>query len=268
MDEGQKKSLIGRGMKPRGNKAVKPQKEKKSMTEQSTTEGQQTDPKEAVLEPQEGNETPGNLEPENGENLLQNLEKSEATIARDDAPICPSCGQAFTWNEGLQSFEHDNPCSGADLEAALNESQEWPTHCAHGKPINEVCEKCKAADMGQVALLRGATDPSRNLQPLVVPKGSIDLRAFEAAQSAYGSVKFTEEPGEAWITKDGIKEILKRYRLGDQPDGSCGFIVKVQEGYVDAVKQWAEADGVEVERWLSDRLYEYISTYGEPAKGR
>ena len=56
--------------------------------------------------------------------------------------------------------------------------------------------------------------------------------------------------------------------IGVQPDGSEKFVITVQEGYTDAVRQWAEADGVPVERWLSDRLYEYISTYGEPAKGR
>jgi hypothetical protein len=55
------------------------------MTDQSTTEGHETPPKEAVLEPQEGNETPGNLEPENvesiGEESLQSLASSEATVA-------------------------------------------------------------------------------------------------------------------------------------------------------------------------------------------
>ena len=51
------------------------------MTEQSTVEGHETPPKEAVLEPQEGNETPGNLEPENGENLLRNLENAQSAVA-------------------------------------------------------------------------------------------------------------------------------------------------------------------------------------------
>jgi hypothetical protein len=46
------------------------------MTEQSTDEGQPDHTLEPVLEPQEGNETPGNLELENGENLLQNLENA------------------------------------------------------------------------------------------------------------------------------------------------------------------------------------------------
>jgi hypothetical protein len=281
------------------------------MVDQSTTEGQPESVKEPVLEAQEVNETPGNLEPENEAPALQNLEKSEATVAHDDAPICHICGRAFTWDETVQAFSHDDQCLGsADLEAALNESEDvvdadWPTECAHGKPINDDCEKCEAADMGKAGkslralnesgvitydalqyafgsamqssaerfysvgggvptVLDGMPDP----QPIIVAKGSIDPKALESVQSAYGSVEFTEEPGEAWITKDGIKEVLKRCGFGDQPDGSCGFIVKVQEGYVDAVRQWAEADGVPVERWLSDRLYEYVSTYGDPAQSR
>ena len=63
MGKGQKARKIGNNMKPRGNKEVKPQKETREMTEQSTVEGHETPPKEAVLEPQEGNETPGNLDP-------------------------------------------------------------------------------------------------------------------------------------------------------------------------------------------------------------
>jgi hypothetical protein len=235
MDEGQKKRHIGRGMKPRGNKAVKPQKEAKEMSDHSTTEGQQAPIVEAVLEPKEGNEMGGNLEAENSENPVQNLEKIEATVAQD---------------EGLEAALDES--GGEVIDAEFAEVDEWPTHCTHGASIKDPCEKCQAADMGN----KSATDPSRNLQPLI------------AAQSAYGSMKFTEEPGEMWITKDGIKEILKRYGIGEQPDGSCGFIVKVQEGYTDAVRQWAESDGVPVERWLSDRLYEYISTYGAPAQGR
>jgi hypothetical protein len=63
MAEGQKKRQIGKGMKPHGNKRVKPQKQTKKMTEQSTNEGQPDPTLEPVLEPEEGNETPGNLDP-------------------------------------------------------------------------------------------------------------------------------------------------------------------------------------------------------------
>ena len=58
------------------------------------------------------------------------------------------------------------------------------------------------------------------------------------------------------------------HTIGPQLDGTTKVVVTIQEGYWEAVQQWAEADGVPVEQWLSDRLYEYISTYGEPAKGR
>jgi hypothetical protein len=83
MAEGQtgNKRKIGTGMKPPGNKRVKPQKEKNQVTEQSTTEGHETPSKEAVLEGREGNEKGGTLEPENGENLLQNLENAQSAVA-------------------------------------------------------------------------------------------------------------------------------------------------------------------------------------------
>jgi hypothetical protein len=63
------------------------------------------------------------------------------------------------------------------------------------------------------------------------------------------------------ITRDG-----KQITLGVQPDGSEKFVISVQEGYPEPVRQWAEAVGVSVERWLEDRLYEIISSYGEPAR--
>jgi hypothetical protein len=63
MAEGQRGRNIGSGIKPLGNERVKPQKETKKMTEQSTNEGQQKSILEPVLSGQEGNKTPGNLDP-------------------------------------------------------------------------------------------------------------------------------------------------------------------------------------------------------------
>ena len=40
MTEGQKKRQVGKGMKPRGNKRFKPQKETRAMVEKVTNEGQ------------------------------------------------------------------------------------------------------------------------------------------------------------------------------------------------------------------------------------
>jgi predicted HicB family RNase H-like nuclease len=243
MDEGQKKKHIGRGMKPRGNKPLKHRNGRKPMVDQSTTEGQPESVKEPVLEAQEVNETPGNLELENEAPAVQNLDSEEATVAHD-----------------------------ADLEAALNESEdvvdaEWPTECSHGKPLNDDCEKCEASAL--------------------VEDKKFNIAVFH---EAYESIKFPTSPDGRVIGVDhGSGEdktmiaVIKRgddnlpdellatmgaVSIGPQPDGSEKFIVTVQEGYTDAVRQWAEADGVDVNRWLSDRLYEYISTYGEPAQSR
>jgi hypothetical protein len=191
-------------MKPRGNQQVKPQREANKVTEHSTDEGQQTPAKEVVLEPEEGNETPGNLEPENGEKPLQNLENSEPIVAHDEG-----------------------------LEAALNESG--------GEVID--------AEFREV-------DEPEPAKPNV-----------EALQAAYGSMKFPGPPSEVAVSME-IRGVPTNFRIGLQSDGSTKVIVTIQEGYWEAVQQWAESDGVPVEQWLSDRLYEYISTYGEPAKGR
>jgi hypothetical protein len=62
MNEGQRGRKIGNGVKPPGNKRATPQMEPNELIEQSTNEGQPDPTLEPVLEPQEGNETPGNLE--------------------------------------------------------------------------------------------------------------------------------------------------------------------------------------------------------------
>jgi hypothetical protein len=97
---------------------------------------------------------------------------------------------------------------------------------------------------------------------------AVGTGTVQELQAAYGDMKFTESPDEVWITKTGIKEVLKKYGLGDQADGSKGYVVKVEEGYWTAVEDWAQADGITPEEWLKNLLYSAISTYGEPAKGR
>src|SRR5271157_4468095 len=113
MAEGQKRRTIGKGIKSLGNKRVKPQKETSQMSEQSTTEGQDIGTKEAVLDPQDRNETPYDLEPEKEANSLQNLENSEATVARDEsleAALEPQKGNKTPGNlevglRAVQDFE-------------------------------------------------------------------------------------------------------------------------------------------------------------------
>jgi len=239
MAEGQNKRQIGKGMKPRGKTRVKPQKEAKEVTAQSTTEGQLLPAEVAVLEVQEGNETPGNLEPENGGKSLQNLENSEPIVAHDEG-----------------------------LEAALKESGEG------SEPPKEFVEA-----------LKGFVESRKEPSEFAYNGSGADLETAIAVgtgtvKDLHGGVK------EAFFKSDGdvvdaegkfLAKVIepqapmggKTYPfVGPQPDGSEKFIIKVEEGYVEAVKQWAESDGILVEDWLSNALYSYISTYGEPAKGR
>ena len=219
------------------------------MTEQSTAEGQQEPVKEAVLEPQEGNETPGNLETENGAAEFQNLENYETSLAHDDAPICHICGRTFTWDETVQAFSHDDPCLGsADLEAALKESEENRLDALVGLVREEQRVRPYPEEENQ--------QPAGDHHAVGDDGAAADLETAMAVGT--GTIKDLQPPlgGKSFPI------------VGLQPDGSTKVIVSIQEGYFEAVKDWAEADGVPVERWLSDRLYEYISTYGEPAKGR
>jgi uncharacterized protein YciI len=237
MVEGQKKRQIGKGMKARGNKRVKPQKEASKVTDKSTVEGQQIPVPEAVLEVREGNETPGNLEPENGGESFQNLESPEKIVAHD---------------EGLEAALKESGNEVIDAEfLEVDEPRPAGDHHAVG-------DDDAAADL-ETAMAVG-TETVKDLQPPCggEPRGKRPtITELEELLNKHGSEGVSLEPNGA-----------VRLATGPQPDGTTKVIVTIQEGYWEAVQQWAEADGVPVEQWLSDRLYEYISTYGEPAKGR
>jgi hypothetical protein len=56
--------------------------------------------------------------------------------------------------------------------------------------------------------------------------------------------------------------------VGEQPDGSFNVIIRLEEGYIEPVRQWAEAEGISVEDWCSRQLSHYLETWGQPAKSR
>ena len=57
-------------------------------------------------------------------------------------------------------------------------------------------------------------------------------------------------------------------QLGQQPDGSFKVAIRLAEGYIEPVRQWAEAEGITVEEWCSRQLSHYLETWGQPAKSR
>lgn len=241
MAEGQKNRQVGKGMKPRGNKRFKPQKETRAMVEKITNEGQVQGAPEPVLEPEVRNETPGNLEPENGSELLQNLEQKEAIVAHDEEPKMSE----------VRSFSDPS-----ELEAALNES------VIGSISDEEALERGIVVERDAAGIISSAHPVSVDMETaMAVGTGTVrDL------QPPCGGVPMGQMQPAIIYEASGGKEGLAR--VGPQPDGTTKVVVSIQEGYWNAVQQWAEADNVSVEQWLSDRLYEYVSTYGEPARGR
>lgn len=85
MSEGHANKHIGRGMKPRGKKAVKPQKENKAMFEPSSIEGHAVPASEPGSEPETVVSTPGNLDPVSLQNLeLKTVDDLEAALSESE----------------------------------------------------------------------------------------------------------------------------------------------------------------------------------------
>ena len=66
----------------------------------------------------------------------------------------------------------------------------------------------------------------------------------------------------------GVVLDAKRDTAEKTADGTAFFMVKIEEGYVEAIREWAQADGKTVEQFLSEMLYSNYSVYGEPAPSR
>lgn len=56
--------------------------------------------------------------------------------------------------------------------------------------------------------------------------------------------------------------------LGEQPNGTYKLIVTLEEGYIEPVRQWAESDGVTVEKWVTNLIQTYLESWSQAAKGR
>jgi hypothetical protein len=159
--------------------------------------------------------------------------------------------------KSLQNLENSEAmvADNKGLEKALNESASGEEEVidAEFREVDEPEPPCEGKPMGEE--LAGVT---------VDRKYAIGVDFGEGRDKGVIAVIKTGEGGKP----DELMGTFAAIAIGPQPDGSEKFIITIAEGYTDAVRQWAESDGVPVEQWLSDRLYEYISTYGEPAKGR
>ncbi len=145
---------------------------------------------------------------------------------------------------GLQNLESNggekgpNPASDDALEAAMKESQDGAekdgVRCTTDEPVD--LETAMAVGTGKVSELKRPT-----------------IDQLEELIHRHGAEGVSLEP-------DGTVKLA----IGLQPDGSLKVVVTVQEGQVEMVKAYAESDGtggVSVEKWLSDRIFEFIEAY-------
>lgn len=65
-------------------------------------------------------------------------------------------------------------------------------------------------------------------------------------------------------------EEAKNYRpdLGEQPDGSFNVVLTVGEGYIEAIRQEAEAHGKTVKQWCDEQFNFFLQSWWQPPKAR
>ena len=239
MNEGQSSSRVGRGMKPREGKGVKPSKEPKSAIQPPTNEGQTESILEPVMNRVEGEQPPSNLEPE----------------------IAASEGQEF---QTLDPEKEVTVAGEADTPVIIMPSPEQVLRDLYEASGNPSAQEVRQADVQaalagiDTALKMALGENNLRLKGIHIPSSELPSIAELEAALHQGRRIDIKPSGETYIGPG----------VGLQPDGSFGIVVTIQEAYWGAVQEWAEADGVPPDRWLTDRLYEYISTYGEPAGKR
>jgi len=162
----------------------------------------------------------------------------EAVLDGQEGNETPGNLEPENGEEKFQNLE-SSLADDEGLQAALNESGDEEIGAEFAK-----AEEPKGILVAHIADPNPPSFSGGKMAPAVIYEGGADL----SKEAGGGSMSLSQ--------------------VGPMPDGTTRVVITIQEGYWEAVKDWAEADGVPVQRWLSDRLYDYISTYGEPAKGR
>jgi hypothetical protein len=136
----------------------------------------------------------------------------------------------------------------------------------------ENAEKPQLENALGVAAQAGEDDQLTALAEALVKSFAEDLEEGEDDPEVpdLGLVPTDPEEGDAVTVQDGVVKIFRTgdARLGPQKNGDYGIAINIREGYWEAVKQWAEADGVAPEEWCNMRFTEYMETWSSPAKGR
>jgi len=228
MGKDRKKRQVGTGMKARG-----PQQAAEVPADLSANEGQVESLIQPILEAQDVVLTPNRVE----EEIVQNLESSESALVADGSMEIEAVLDPTT-----------------DLENAMKQATE---ETVADVPTDTTYEM-------------GGIDPLTYIEPAKPTAEDLDA----AAEQGGYPFKPTIAELEAAIESVAAIEILPngnvvvKPQLGEQPNGDFIWPVTVKEGYANAVREWAESDGITVEEWLSNIITQNIETYAMPAKGR
>lgn len=222
------KRKVGQGMKPRGETAEKTA----DITAVPTDEGQAESIIQPVLDREEGEQGSEHLEAD----LVQNLDSAEGP--EKSPTVEPFCG----FDARLETFFHPTP--------------------------PEV-EQVTAGSLSGLESLQAALEQSGfvKIDASDTPQGVNCYQPTPAEVDKMASVLVREVQKEP-LAVERINNIPRIHSLGEQLNGDFKTVVTIQEGYIEGVRQWAEADGKTMEEWLSDFIAGYLENYGSPARSR
>jgi hypothetical protein len=142
-------------------------------------------------------------------------------------------------------------------------------HLETGKVQNlDSAEPESVAQSESLMALQEALEASAVSEPLVDKMA--EYFAAEIAKDSGFNFPFTERTGQVdlAVVRESQRTAPRIHSLGEQENGSYKLVTTIPEGYVEAVRQWAEGDGVTMEEWVDRQLSAYLENWGSPARGR
>ena len=196
----------------------------------SADEGQEETSVEAVSEAQEVEQTPNNLEP-------------EFEVDRIDLYVASPDPSKYTLIDSIATKDET-----VDLRKLLYDSGE-------GEPeVQRLPEEKSDAQKQAEQLLVQNLDAF----PTEADIANHPLRTFKADSKKLRMFEGFESEG-ARLTYEG---------LGQQSDGSFKLVLAVDEGYIESIRQEAEANSMTPEQWCSQQFNFFLESWWAKPKGR
>jgi hypothetical protein len=239
MSEGQGKRRIGQGMKPRDKQAE--DKHSHPLTHKDHTEPHEDCEECAAAVPTTEGQPESIIEPilarQEGEQSDDHLEPE--TVQNLDSEKTASVAQSDGWNiEELMLQSAPEHTVGVDTSSGVDVTV---TTVLTPAEMDATAEKIGNQFVAELAMEPCECHDAEGKRNWPAIMDMVDKQRIIFAQS---------NP------------------LGLQPDGSYKVVTTIPEGYWQAVKDWAESDGVTPEDWINRQLSGYLENWGSPAKGR